>query len=141
MKRLVYARSAMWPSFRQTAQEYYSAATDYIESGEYEYNLNEVEASARALLRLAGGMVKPSCYGFAACVAAILDDAGIPYTCYVGFACPASRGYSQDLIDKMPSNHVWIESNGSIFDMFPGSSDLVYGTPQETITFRKKETK
>ena len=78
---------------------------------------------------------KPACYVVAGAISAMMDNAGVEYSCILGNCEPKS------IKKKSPSviNHVWVESRGQIYESFPGhkNSDLGEHTSYYVINFVK----
>lgn len=57
----------------------------------------------------------PACYAVAGTTAAMFDNKKIPYEFHSGICLPKS----QPIPSGMSSNHVWLTSNGKIYEHFP----------------------
>lgn len=77
----------------------------------------------------------PACYAVAGVTSAMFESKNVPYTCYSGICLP--KGFQRTPDTK--SNHVWVESNGKIYEYFPHHRNEDLGEHTATNVIRKSK--
>ena len=77
----------------------------------------------------------PACYTVAGVTSAMFESKNVPYTCYSGICLPKN-------VQRTPnfkSNHVWVESNGKIYEYFPHHANDALGEHTATNVIKKSK--